>query len=150
MYAGTPDLQVLHNVAKHEIIQFEKNRISLNDERCWHPLLNQNGTSQSTWKDFRKKVQLLVPYMWPKGSLLLQILVLLCLCLLATERVINVFVPIYYRNIVQHWHLHITAIICQVIEDVIKSAIKWYSLRTNLLTDAPDLIAAFVKTWKTQ
>ncbi|XP_048390951.1 ATP-binding cassette sub-family B member 6-like isoform X2 [Stegostoma tigrinum] len=64
------------------------------------PLLNQNGTGQSTWKDFRKKVQLLVPYMWPKGSLLLQMLVLLCLCLLATERVINVFVPIYYRNIV--------------------------------------------------
>ncbi|XP_067890865.1 ATP-binding cassette sub-family B member 6 [Heterodontus francisci] len=64
------------------------------------PLLNRNDTSQSTWKDFRKKVRLLVPYMWPKGNFLLQILVLFCLCLLAVERVINVFVPIYYRNIV--------------------------------------------------
>uniref|UniRef100_A0A4W5K9M1 ATP-binding cassette sub-family B member 6 n=1 Tax=Hucho hucho TaxID=62062 RepID=A0A4W5K9M1_9TELE len=55
--------------------------------------------SQSTWKDFGQKVRLLVPYMWPRGSMLLQGLVLLCLCLLGLERVINVFVPIYYKNI---------------------------------------------------
>ncbi|XP_067843068.1 ATP-binding cassette sub-family B member 6 isoform X2 [Heptranchias perlo] len=64
------------------------------------PLLNQNQSSQSTWKDFRTKVCLLVPYMWPKGNVLLQGLVLFCLGLLAVERVINVFVPIYYKNIV--------------------------------------------------
>ncbi|KAG7463985.1 hypothetical protein MATL_G00182450 [Megalops atlanticus] len=63
------------------------------------PLLG--GTeSQSTWKDFGKKVRLLVPYMWPRGSILLQGVVLICLCLLGLERVINVFVPIYYKNIV--------------------------------------------------
>uniref|UniRef100_A0A8C8I5L0 ATP-binding cassette sub-family B member 6 n=1 Tax=Oncorhynchus tshawytscha TaxID=74940 RepID=A0A8C8I5L0_ONCTS len=56
--------------------------------------------SQSTWQDFGQKVRLLVPYMWPKGSMLLQGLVVLCLCLLGLERVINVFVPIYYKNIV--------------------------------------------------
>uniref|UniRef100_A0A8C7G3B4 ATP-binding cassette sub-family B member 6 n=1 Tax=Oncorhynchus kisutch TaxID=8019 RepID=A0A8C7G3B4_ONCKI len=56
--------------------------------------------SQSTWHDFGQKVRLLVPYMWPRGSMLLQGLVLLCLCLLGLERVINVFVPIYYKNIV--------------------------------------------------
>ncbi|XP_030635947.1 ATP-binding cassette sub-family B member 6 isoform X2 [Chanos chanos] len=61
----------------------------------------QVGTeNQSTWQGFRKKVRLLVPYMWPKGSVLLQLLVLLCLCLLGVERVINVFVPIYYKYIV--------------------------------------------------
>uniref|UniRef100_A0A8C7P6N4 ATP-binding cassette sub-family B member 6 n=1 Tax=Oncorhynchus mykiss TaxID=8022 RepID=A0A8C7P6N4_ONCMY len=55
---------------------------------------------ESTWHDFGQKVRLLVPYMWPRGSMLLQGLVLLCLCLLGLERVINVFVPIYYKNIV--------------------------------------------------
>ncbi|XP_078259374.1 ATP-binding cassette sub-family B member 6 [Rhinoraja longicauda] len=69
------------------------------DVECNEPLLNQNG-NQSTWKDFYKKVQLLVPYMWPKGNILLQAFVLFCLLLLAVERVINVFVPIYYKNIV--------------------------------------------------
>uniref|UniRef100_A0A6Q2Y9C7 ATP-binding cassette, sub-family B (MDR/TAP), member 6b n=1 Tax=Esox lucius TaxID=8010 RepID=A0A6Q2Y9C7_ESOLU len=43
---------------------------------------------------------LLVPYLWPRGSLLLQGQVLLCLGLLAVERVINVFVPIFSKNIV--------------------------------------------------
>lgn len=37
--------------------------------------------------------------MWPKGNVVLQLLVLLCLGLLGVERVINVFVPIYYKNI---------------------------------------------------
>uniref|UniRef100_A0A8C2ELA9 ATP-binding cassette sub-family B member 6 n=1 Tax=Cyprinus carpio TaxID=7962 RepID=A0A8C2ELA9_CYPCA len=57
-------------------------------------------SNQSTWKDFGKKVRLLVPYMWPTGNALLQLLVLLCLGMLVVERVINVFVPIYYKNIV--------------------------------------------------
>uniref|UniRef100_A0A8C7SX67 ATP-binding cassette sub-family B member 6 n=1 Tax=Oncorhynchus mykiss TaxID=8022 RepID=A0A8C7SX67_ONCMY len=64
------------------------------------PLLDGAEESQSTWQDFGQKVRLLVPYMWPKGSMLLQGLVVLCLCLLGLERVINVFVPIYYKNIV--------------------------------------------------
>ncbi|XP_016120266.1 ATP-binding cassette sub-family B member 6, mitochondrial-like [Sinocyclocheilus grahami] len=64
------------------------------------PLLGNSDENQSTWKDFGKKVRLLVPYMWPKGSALLQLLVLLCLGMLGVERVINVFVPIYFKNIV--------------------------------------------------
>ena len=55
--------------------------------------------NQSTWQGFRTKVRLLLPYMWPRGSVLLQGLVLLCLSLLGVERAINVFVPIYYKNI---------------------------------------------------
>uniref|UniRef100_A0A6Q2XPT8 ATP-binding cassette, sub-family B (MDR/TAP), member 6b n=1 Tax=Esox lucius TaxID=8010 RepID=A0A6Q2XPT8_ESOLU len=54
----------------------------------------------STWQGFGQKVGLLVPYLWPRGSLLLQGQVLLCLGLLAVERVINVFVPIFSKNIV--------------------------------------------------
>ncbi|CAL8289269.1 unnamed protein product [Lota lota] len=56
--------------------------------------------NQSTWQGFRTKVRLLLPYLWPRGNLLLQGLVLLCLGLLGVERAINVFVPIYYKNIV--------------------------------------------------
>ncbi|KAJ8255193.1 hypothetical protein GJAV_G00202070 [Gymnothorax javanicus] len=63
------------------------------------PLL-AGAESQSTWKDFGKKVRLLVPYMWPQGNVLLQGLVLVCLGLLGAERAINVFVPIYNKNIV--------------------------------------------------
>ncbi|MBN3302798.1 ABCB6 protein, partial [Amia calva] len=63
-------------------------------------LLGQNTENQSTWQGFGKKVRLLVPYMWPSGNFILQGLVLLCLCLLGLERAINVFVPIYYKNIV--------------------------------------------------
>ncbi|XP_067299608.1 ATP-binding cassette sub-family B member 6 [Pseudorasbora parva] len=56
--------------------------------------------SSSAWQDFRRKVCLLVPFMWPRGSVQLQALVILCVGLLGLERVINVFVPIYSRNIV--------------------------------------------------
>lgn len=63
-------------------------------------LMGQNQNTQSTWKDFSKKVKLLVPYMWPSGRIFLQFLVLLCVSLLGAERAINVFVPIYYKNIV--------------------------------------------------
>uniref|UniRef100_A0AAR2KFJ1 ATP-binding cassette, sub-family B (MDR/TAP), member 6b n=1 Tax=Pygocentrus nattereri TaxID=42514 RepID=A0AAR2KFJ1_PYGNA len=66
----------------------------------------QQGSSKvrvvpsSTWKDLGRKVALLIPYMWPRGSAPLQILVLLCITLLGLERVINVFVPIYSKDIV--------------------------------------------------
>uniref|UniRef100_A0A8C7V649 ATP-binding cassette sub-family B member 6 n=1 Tax=Oryzias sinensis TaxID=183150 RepID=A0A8C7V649_9TELE len=63
-------------------------------------LLGRTEENLSTWQGFRKKVRLLVPYMWPRGNVFLQMLVLLCLGLLGVERAINVFVPIYYKNIV--------------------------------------------------
>lgn len=63
-------------------------------------LLGRTENNQSTWQGFRKKVGMLVPYMWPRGNSLLQLLVLFCLGLLGVERAINVFVPIYYKNIV--------------------------------------------------
>jgi len=42
----------------------------------------------------------LLPYMWPTKSPLLQLRVLACLVLLVLLRVTNVFVPIYYKKIV--------------------------------------------------
>ncbi|XP_014893628.1 ATP-binding cassette sub-family B member 6 isoform X1 [Poecilia latipinna] len=79
-------------------------------ENSAQSLLGRPEENQSTWQGFRKKVRLLVPYMWPRGNIVLQLLVLFCLGLLGVERVINVFVPIYYKNIVNgltdgsSWH----------------------------------------------
>ncbi|KAM5124838.1 ATP-binding cassette sub-family B member 6 [Mantella aurantiaca] len=78
------------------------------DEEQTQPLLSNHN--QSTWQGFWKKVRLLVPYLWPRGSVLLQLLVLLCMGLMGVERVINVFVPIFYKKIVDQltegspWH----------------------------------------------
>ncbi|XP_013874023.1 ATP-binding cassette sub-family B member 6 [Austrofundulus limnaeus] len=63
-------------------------------------LLRRTEENQSTWQGFRSKVRLLLPYMWPRGNVFLQLLVLFCLGLLGVERTVNVFVPIYYKNIV--------------------------------------------------
>nr|XP_040043422.1 ATP-binding cassette, sub-family B (MDR/TAP), member 6a [Gasterosteus aculeatus aculeatus] len=63
-------------------------------------LLGGPEENQSTWLGFRKKVRVLLPYMWPRGNTFLQLLVVFCLTLLGIERVVNVFVPIYYKNIV--------------------------------------------------
>uniref|UniRef100_A0A8C0H7T7 ATP binding cassette subfamily B member 6 (LAN blood group) n=1 Tax=Chelonoidis abingdonii TaxID=106734 RepID=A0A8C0H7T7_CHEAB len=74
------------------------------------PLLAGDRSSHSTWKDLGRKLRLLVQYVWPRGSHLLQGLVLFCMMLMGLERVINVFVPIYYKNIVNEltegtaWH----------------------------------------------
>ncbi|XP_067460368.1 ATP-binding cassette sub-family B member 6 isoform X2 [Thunnus thynnus] len=60
-----------------------------------------SSTSLPTvWKGFGRKVRLLQPYVWPKGSSALQGLVLLCVGLLAAERLVNVLVPVYSKNIV--------------------------------------------------
>ncbi|XP_069472975.1 ATP-binding cassette sub-family B member 6 [Ambystoma mexicanum] len=64
------------------------------------PLVGQQPGNSSTWKDFRKKLRLVLPYMWPSGSPWLQGVVVLCMALMGAERAINVFVPIYYKNIV--------------------------------------------------
>ncbi|GLD56653.1 ATP-binding cassette sub-family B member 6, mitochondrial-like protein [Lates japonicus] len=54
----------------------------------------------SAWQGFGRKVRLLLPYVWPKGTTALQGLVLLCVGLLAAERLVNVLVPVYSKNIV--------------------------------------------------
>ncbi|XP_068165695.1 ATP-binding cassette sub-family B member 6-like [Antennarius striatus] len=69
-------------------------------ENVRQSLLGRTQENQSTWKDFMKKLRLLAPYMWPRANIVLQLLVIICLILLAVERVINLFVPIYYKNIV--------------------------------------------------
>ncbi|XP_051284191.1 ATP-binding cassette sub-family B member 6 [Dicentrarchus labrax] len=90
-------------------------------ENSGQSLLGRTEENESTWKGFWKKVRLLAPYMWPRGNVVLQLLVLLCLGLLGIERVINVFVPIFYRNIVNEltdgssWHTLATTVCVYVL-----------------------------------
>ncbi|XP_040888655.1 ATP-binding cassette, sub-family B (MDR/TAP), member 6a [Toxotes jaculatrix] len=90
-------------------------------ENSGQSLLGRTEDNQSTWQGFRKKVRLLVPYMWPKGDIFLQLLVIFCLLLLGVERAINVFVPIYYKNIVNEltdgssWHAVATTVCIYVL-----------------------------------
>ncbi|KAG8520896.1 ATP-binding cassette sub-family B member 6, mitochondrial [Galemys pyrenaicus] len=58
------------------------------------------GPSQSTWRDFGRKLRLLSGYLWPRGSPALQFVVLMCLGLMGLDRGLNVLVPIFYRDIV--------------------------------------------------
>ncbi|XP_034417624.1 ATP-binding cassette sub-family B member 6, mitochondrial, partial [Cyclopterus lumpus] len=55
---------------------------------------------KSAWRGCGRKVRLLLPLLWPKGTAALQGLALLCACLLAAERLVNVLVPVYSKNIV--------------------------------------------------
>ncbi|CAK6962488.1 ATP-binding cassette sub-family B member 6 [Scomber scombrus] len=89
-------------------------------EQSGQSLLGTTDENQSTWQGFWKKVRLLLPYMWPRGNLFLQMLVVFCLGLLGVERAINVFVPIYNKNIVNEltdgssWHTLATTVIIYV------------------------------------
>lgn len=69
-----------------------------------HPQIQQSSSPSSSslptvWKGCGEKVGLLLPYVWPKGSSALQGLVLVCVGLLAAERLVNVLVPVYSKNI---------------------------------------------------
>ncbi|XP_059174648.1 LOW QUALITY PROTEIN: ATP-binding cassette sub-family B member 6-like [Physella acuta] len=61
---------------------------------------SNSSDQKSTWDNSLAKVKLMLPYVWPKGSITLQLTVGVCLCLLVLGRVINVFVPLYSKDIV--------------------------------------------------
>lgn len=54
----------------------------------------------SPFKNFWKKTGRLWPYLWPKGDWSLQVRVVICFSCLAIGRVVNLYVPIYYRAII--------------------------------------------------
>lgn len=71
---------------------------SLNDSTRNVPAATNEN--QSTWRNFWKKIKTLMPFMWPKKDVLLQFRVLFCFLLLAGGRVVNLYVPIYNKLIV--------------------------------------------------
>ena len=56
-------------------------------------------SGSSAFSDFWRKSKLIFPYVWPKGQYLLQLRVVVCLVLLAAGRVVNVYVPLFYKTI---------------------------------------------------
>ncbi|XP_034235611.1 ATP-binding cassette sub-family B member 6, mitochondrial isoform X2 [Thrips palmi] len=59
-----------------------------------------NSQSGSTWRNFWKKMRILAPFLWPRKEIMLQFRVLFCFLLLAGGRVINLYVPIFSKLIV--------------------------------------------------
>ncbi|OWF39062.1 ATP-binding cassette sub-family B member 6, mitochondrial-like [Mizuhopecten yessoensis] len=75
----------------------------------YHMLINdaeQRGGGRSrvhegsTWANVLKKLRMMLPYVWPKGSRWRQLVVIACLVILGVGRGINVLVPIYSKYIV--------------------------------------------------
>ena len=56
-------------------------------------------TPSVTWYQYLRGFVVLIPYLWPKKSLKLQLLALLCILIMVSQRVLNVFVPIMSGNI---------------------------------------------------
>lgn len=63
---------------------------------------NENTANEntSTFKNGYRKMKKLMPFLWPKKDLVLQFRVIFCFVLLIAGRVINLFVPIYNKKIV--------------------------------------------------
>ncbi|CAH2003078.1 unnamed protein product [Acanthoscelides obtectus] len=72
---------------------------SLNDAQRIH-ISPERSDNQSTWKNFWKKAKILSPFLWPKKDCSLQFRVIACFILLAAGRVVNLYVPIYQKLIV--------------------------------------------------
>lgn len=56
--------------------------------------------NRSTWSNAWSKMRKLFPFLWPKKDCMLQFRVIFCFALLLAGRVINLYVPIYNKKIV--------------------------------------------------
>ncbi len=61
---------------------------------------SRKSSTGSTFGNLFKKAKQIFPFVWPKGHLLLQLQIVMCLLILGAGRVINVYVPIYYKIII--------------------------------------------------
>lgn len=62
--------------------------------------IHQDQENQSTFRNAWKKLRTLMPFLWPKKDFILQFRVIMCFALLIAGRVINLYVPIYNKKIV--------------------------------------------------
>ncbi|XP_041366375.1 ATP-binding cassette sub-family B member 6, mitochondrial-like [Gigantopelta aegis] len=60
----------------------------------------RHGQAASTWSNILQKLKMMMPYVWPKHNPFLQLTVFFCVLILVAGRVINVFVPIYSKYII--------------------------------------------------
>jgi ATP-binding cassette subfamily B (MDR/TAP) protein 6 len=63
-------------------------------------MIEDNPENVSAWKNAFSRMRKLFPFLWPKKDVLLQFRVIFCFMLLLAGRVINLFVPIYNKKIV--------------------------------------------------
>lgn len=61
---------------------------------------NTSASDRSTFSNFWQKLCLLAPFLWPKKNIPLQLRVIFCFMLLVLGRVVNIYVPIYNKYIV--------------------------------------------------
>lgn len=82
-------------------IQLNRDYFNLSDSSAAvGQMPNNNNNNQSTWKNFWKKMRTLLPFLWPKKDMSLQFRVFFCFFLLIAGRVVNLYVPIYNKMIV--------------------------------------------------
>lgn len=62
--------------------------------------LSEDQENQSTFRNALQKMRTLLPFLWPKKDFFLQFRVIFCFVLLIGGRVINLYVPIYNKKIV--------------------------------------------------
>jgi len=79
---------------------------------------------ESTWRGILRKMSMLWPFMWPRGSMLLQLCVLVCILLLVAGRVANLFLPIYYKKIGKLVYTDIISRVFVMIKEVIYSMLE--------------------------
>lgn len=63
-------------------------------------LQTRPNENQSTFRNAWSKMRTLLPFLWPKKDVILQFRVIFCFVLLIAGRVINLYVPIYNKKIV--------------------------------------------------
>ncbi|KAJ8953628.1 hypothetical protein NQ314_007233 [Rhamnusium bicolor] len=83
-----------------EIVRFSLQATVFVDKAVYGYMENVND-NRSTWNNFWKKTKILSPFLWPRKDVLLQFRVLICFVLLAGGRVVNLYVPIYQKLIVE-------------------------------------------------
>ncbi|CAK8695554.1 unnamed protein product [Clavelina lepadiformis] len=73
---------------------------NLNTENNLEQETEVNLSTESTWIKIWRKSALIWPFIWPEKNFLLQLRVIFCILCLIGGRVINPFVPIFYKKIV--------------------------------------------------
>ncbi|GBP92675.1 ATP-binding cassette sub-family B member 6, mitochondrial [Eumeta japonica] len=71
-----------------------------NDDSHRRNIPPRAAENQSTFRNVFSKLRTLLPFLWPRKSLLLQIQVMICVIALIAGRIVNLFVPIYSKEIV--------------------------------------------------
>ncbi|VDO06242.1 unnamed protein product [Rodentolepis nana] len=76
-----------------------------NYAELYHHLRDENETPQvvippTRWQLFKRRTVMLLPFVWPRHSICLQFNFFLCIGILVVNRVVNLYVPLFYRNVV--------------------------------------------------